>query len=109
MKPIYKIWLDDNGKVFGQGPLLLLEEVKKCGSLSEAAKNMGMSYNKAHTLIKGIETKLNTQLLIKKIGGKNGGSSTLTENATDLILNYKNFYNECEIFIEESFKKHFSP
>ncbi|MEF9934155.1 MAG: LysR family transcriptional regulator [Clostridium sp.] len=107
MKPIFKLWIDNDGKVFGKGPLLLLEEVEKTGSLSEAAKVMGMSYNKAHTLIKRIEKNIETKLLIKKIGGVNGGSSTLTEEAKELILSYKNFHSECEEFIEKSFKKNF--
>lgn len=107
MKPIFKLWIDNDGKVFGKGPLLLLEEVEKTGSLSEAAKVMGMSYNKAHTLIKRIEKNLETKLLIKKIGGVNGGSSTLTEEAKVLITSYKKFYMECEEFIENNFNKHF--
>ncbi|KMT22742.1 winged helix-turn-helix domain-containing protein [Clostridium cylindrosporum] len=107
MKAMYKLWLDNDGKVFGKGPFILLTEVEKCGSLSEAAKNIGMSYNKAHSLIKSIEKKLETKLLIKKIGGVNGGSSTLTPEAKKLMNSYSNFTKDCEEYIDKCYKEHF--
>ncbi|MFA7573727.1 MAG: LysR family transcriptional regulator, partial [Lutispora sp.] len=87
----YKIWIDKGGKVFGLGPYQLLLRVKEKGSLSEAAKSMNMSYNKAHTLIKDIETRLGFSLIKSKTGGAGGGFSTLTEEAEDLLLVYEKF------------------
>ena len=107
MKAKCKLWLDNNGKVFGKGPFILLKEVEKCGSLSEAAKNIGMSYNKAHGLVKSIEKNLGIKLLIKKIGGVNGGSSTLTPEAKEMIDSYSKFQQDCEDYIEKSYKIHF--
>lgn len=107
MKAKCKLWIDNNGKVFGKGPYIILKEVEKSGSLSEAAKNIGMSYNKAHSLIKSIEKKLDTKLLIKKIGGVNGGSSTLTPEAKELMENYAKFQRDCEEYVDKSYKNHF--
>lgn len=107
MKAMFKLWLDDNGKVFGKGPLLLLQGVEKSGSLSEAAKNLGMSYNKAHNLIKSMEKKTNKKFLIKKIGGANGGSSTLTPEAKKLIEIYEVFEKDCTEYINKAYEKHF--
>ena len=39
----YKIWIDQDGKAFGQGPYKLLEGIKETGSLSKAAKALNMS------------------------------------------------------------------
>ena len=107
MKAKFKLWLDNEGKVFGKGPLVILQEVEKTGSLSEAAKTIGMSYNKAHSLIKSIEKRLDTKLLIKKIGGANGGSSTLTEEARKMMDSYSKFEKECEESINILFEKYF--
>lgn len=107
MKAKCKLWLDNNGKIFGKGPLLLLQGVEKHGSLSEAAKKLGMSYNKAHNLIKSIEKKTNTKLLIKKIGGANGGSSKLTPEAINLMTTYLAFERECIESVDKIYVKYF--
>ena len=36
----YKIWLDQDGKAFGQGPYHLLAGIKETGSLSQAARQL---------------------------------------------------------------------
>lgn len=103
----YKIWLDDEGIIFGKGPYNLLLGVKDKGSLSEASKDMGMSYNKAHKLIKNIEKRLGFKLLVSKAGGSKGGGSMLTEEAEKLMLEYEKFIAECEESLGDIFKKHF--
>ncbi len=103
----YKIWIEKNGKVFGIGPLMLLKGVSETGSLSEAARKMDMSYNKAHNLIKSIEKKLGYELISSKSGGSKGGSSELTEKAEELMMTYENFYNECEENLRKIYQKHF--
>ena len=72
MKVACKIWLDHNGKVFGEGPYELLKRVEKTNSLHEAAHQMGMSYSKAWKLIQTMEKRLGFFLLDKKIGGLSG-------------------------------------
>ncbi|KUO68405.1 MAG: hypothetical protein APF77_12535 [Clostridia bacterium BRH_c25] len=103
----YKIWIDKEGKVFGKGPLELLQGVKDKGSLSEAARSMNMSYNKAYNLIKSIEEKLGYRLIASKSGGSKGGGSELTEKAEELVGIYQNFYEECERSLHAIFHKHF--
>lgn len=103
----YKLWLERNGKVFGKGPLMLLQGVKEHGSLSEAARSMDMSYNKAYNLIKDIESRLGSNLIKSKSGGEKGGGSELTEEAEKLIAAYQAFSRECEESIRQIFIKHF--
>ena len=55
MKIGYKVWLENNGKAFGDGPYELLRQVEKKMSLHQAAHQMGMSYSKAWRLIRTIE------------------------------------------------------
>lgn len=103
----YKIWLEQEGKAFGKGPLLLLKGVKESGSLSEAAKAMGMSYNKAYNLIRLIEGRLGYKLIESKSGGTKGGGSYLTKEAEALMQLYGEFFTECERSIQEIYKRFF--
>lgn len=103
----YKIWIDKEGKVFGKGPLELLTGVRDKGSLSEAARSMNMSYNKAYNLIKSIEDKLEYKLIVSTPGGLKGGGSELTVEAEELISIYQDFQEECERSLNEIFHKHF--
>ncbi len=104
----YKIWLDRNGKVFGEGPYQLLSRTGETGSLSTAAREMGMSYSQAHTLIKKLEEKLGFPLLISKVGGTGGGGSSLTREAEILMDKYRGFSDECKRTLEDIFARHFS-
>jgi len=103
----YKIWLEQDGKVFGKGPYHLLKRVKNTGSLSKAAKTMGMSYNKAYNLIRLIEGRLGFGLIVSKSGGRKGGSSVLTPEAEKLMQVYEEFSAECEHSIQKIFMKYF--
>lgn len=104
----YKIWLEQEGRVFGKGPMDILTAVKEYGSLSEAARQLNMSYNKAFTLIKDIEKRLGYSLIITHKGGAGGGFSSLTNDAEILIKKYTLFIEECDQLLNKTFQKHFS-
>lgn len=103
----YKIWLQDEGRTFGKGVYNLLVGVKKAGSLAKAAKSMGMSYNKAHNLIKNAGERLGFELLVSKSGGNKGGGSILTQEAEDFIKTYNEFLDECNEALQDIFSKYF--
>ena len=69
MKIGYKVWLDNDGKAFGDGPCELLERVEGTHSLHQAAKEMGMAYSKAWRLIGAMENRLGFLLIERKVGG----------------------------------------
>ena len=89
----YKLWLvnDENKKIFGLGPMILIQKTDKLGSLNKAASEMKMSYSKALSIIKTAERELNMKLLIRHQGGKDGGGSVITEEAKELIRKYEEF------------------
>ena len=107
MKVVCKIWLDHNGKAFGQGPYELLKRVEKANSLHEAAHQMGMSYSKAWKLIHAMEKRLGFPLLDKKIGGLCGGGSQVTAKGKGLMRRYEEFEKEARKAIEKAYEKHF--
>ncbi|MDO5707275.1 MAG: LysR family transcriptional regulator [Andreesenia angusta] len=110
MKISGRIWLenDDKEKLFGIGICDLLKGVGKYGSLSEAAKQMGMSYNKAHNLVKIMEKRLGFSVITTQIGGVRGGGSTLTEKGFSMIERYDKLMEKLNKDMEEGFNLYFS-
>ena len=98
---------DENEKVFGKGPYLLLRGIETTGSLNAAAKELGMAYTKAVTIINRAEKQLGYQLTLRCTGGRNGGGSTLTENAVKLMAAWDAFQAEIRILSESLYDKYF--
>jgi len=107
MKAVCKIWLDNYGKAFGEGPYELLKRVEKTNSLHEAALQMGMSYSKAWKLIQMMEKRLGFILLDKKIGGLSGGGSHVTPEGEEFLKRYERFKKEAAEAVEKVYRKHF--
>lgn len=107
MKIASKIWLENNGKAFGEGPFQLLRLVGEKGSLSQAAKSLNMSYQKAWVIIRKSEERLGFPLLDRKIGGVAGGGSQLTETGKEFMENYSRFREEAKKKLNAVFNKYF--
>jgi molybdate transport system regulatory protein len=107
MKIGYKVWLDNNGKAFGDGPYELLRRVEEKISLHQAANQMGMSYSKAWRLIRTLEERLGFALIERKVGGQSGGGSQVTPKGKDLMNHYERFRRDVEKGLEKIFQKHF--
>lgn len=94
-------------KVFGRGPLMLLETVDKLGSLNKACNELNISYSKAWSIINRAESLLGYSLLETSTGGLDGGGSSLTSRARVLIEAYSNFSKEAEESLNILYEKHF--
>lgn len=110
MKPGFSLWIsNDNGdRIFGPGPYNLLLLVDRLGSLNKAAKEMEMSYTKARNILNRAEKGLNVKLLNREVGGVNGGGSTLTKEARDIMFKYKEYKENVSLIIDKVFKDIFS-
>jgi len=85
----FKIWLEtENGYVFGEGLFELLSKVRDLGTLSAAALSLDMSYRHAWGIVRNVEERLGTHIIITRKGGTTGGGAVLTENGTDLLNDY---------------------
>ena len=107
MKIAYKVWLDNDGKAFGEGPFRLLTLVGKTGSLHQAAMEMKMSYRKAWLTIRSIEKKLGFTLLVRQTGGHSGGGSTITPEAAEFMKQYGAFREDVKEALDTIYRKHF--
>jgi molybdate transport system regulatory protein len=103
----YKVWLDNNGKAFGDGPYVLLRRVEKMGSLHQAAKEMGMAYSKAWRLIGAMEKRLGFPLIERKVGGLSGGGSQVTSQGKELMRRYKHFQKDVNTSLKKIYRAHF--
>ena len=109
MRVAYKVWLDNDGKAFGDGHARLLQLVEESGSLSRAAAAMGMSYTKAWHLVRQLEAVLGFKLLERRTGGAEGGGSRLTPLAQELLERYAALTAEAHALLLEAYARHFPP
>ena len=109
MRPMTKLYfLDGNGeKFFGEGPYRLLLAVKEHGSLRAAALNMQMAYTKALKLLKVAESAFGFELIERQKGGRDGGSSRLTENAEEIVRKYEIYRERCHAACTDIFDEIF--
>lgn len=79
----------NNVIAIGPGKITLLEAVRDQGSITAAAKSLGMSYRRAWLLLDEINTSLANPATISSHGGARGGTSLLTEVGAQVIALYR--------------------
>jgi len=108
LKLRYKIWQEKKGKkVFGDGPLDILQRVERTGSLRQAAEEINMSYSQAWNLVKDLEGRLGFNLLKRKVGGEKGGGSEITEEAKELMMKFEIFRQRADQSLHSLYKRIF--
>jgi len=69
----------------GPGKVALLEAIQRSGSLSEAARQLGMSYRRAWLLLDELNRSFTEPVVTTAVGGANGGGAVLTPSGLRLI------------------------
>lgn len=101
-----RIWIEDNGEpVLGFGRIKLLKTIDEKKSINAAAKELNMSYRKAWKLVNQVNNMTPKPVIVKNIGGKNGGGTVLTEYGKQLIKGFEKLNQNCMKFLETEFKK----
>ncbi|MDD2468435.1 MAG: TOBE domain-containing protein [Desulfobulbus sp.] len=77
----------------------LLEEIKACGSINQAAKSVGMSYKAAWERIENINNISPKPLLNRQVGGSGGGGTVLTEAGHEFLKKANLLQREFTSFI----------
>ncbi len=91
----------ENERFFGPGRLQLLENIEKTGSISKAAKEMGMSYKKAWEMIQSMNGQTLRPLVETHAGGEKGGGTIVTKEGKLLMESFKKLYSDFQISLEE--------
>jgi len=85
-----RVWLRGAGDTYlGVGKVRLLEWIGECGSISEAAKRMSLSYKRAWEMVEELNHLTGVALVEKSVGGIGGGSAHLTAAGSDVIARYR--------------------
>ena len=77
----------------------LLEAIGELGSISSAAKKVGLSYKAAWEAVDMMNNLSHMPLVVKSVGGSGGGGTTLTTLGQEMIKNYTILKHEYERFI----------
>jgi molybdate transport system regulatory protein len=86
-----RLWLRvilDDGDYFGPGKIELLEAIQEQGSISAAARSMGMAYRHAWELVDAMNQAFQEPVVAAERGGSAGGGATLTPWGTSLLQRF---------------------
>lgn len=96
------LWIECEGeRFFGPGRAELLEHIAETGSITMAAKKMGMSYKKAWEMINALNQQSGNPIVIPKTGGEKGGGTTLSKEAWDLLAYHRDLRKRFLLFLKE--------
>ena len=100
-----RIWIEAGDKVLlGEGRVKLLKAIESEGSLSKAAKTIGMSYKKAWTLVDAVNKSAKSEVVEKSVGGQQGGGTILTPYGKRLVETFDAINENCWKFLDQQFK-----
>ena len=83
----------------GPGKAALVAQIEKTGSISAAAREMGMSYRRAWQLVEALNKTFDKPVVLTAIGGKRGGGAVVTEFGRRLVAAYHGMENKASAAI----------
>ncbi|KGV00883.1 molybdenum-pterin binding domain protein [Burkholderia pseudomallei MSHR4377] len=96
-----ELWLHAGGQTLGGAArIALLAAIGETGSITRAAKAVGLSYKGAWDAIDTMNNLAGEPLVLRATGGKGGGGTTLTPHATALIAAFRAIEREHRRFID---------
>ena len=84
----------------GPGKAALLVAIGRTGSISAAAREMGMSYRRAWSLVDRMNADFIGPLVEKTAGGRGGGGAQLSALAQDVLQRYHAIENKAAKSVE---------
>lgn len=81
--------LGSGNPAMGPGKAELISRIEATGSISAAAREMGMSYRRAWQLVEAINASFTEPVVVTAIGGKRGGGAVVTGYGRQLVARYR--------------------
>jgi molybdate transport system regulatory protein len=95
-----KLWVHKATREFlGSDRIVLLEKIREYGSISKAAKVVGISYKTAWEIINTMNNLADKPLVVRMSGGKGGGGTHLTREAAEMIKQFRTIQEEHDRFL----------
>ena len=82
------------GDRLGPGKIALLEAIRDTGSISAAARSLGMSYRRAWLLVEEINKALREPAVAAAMGGRHGGGAIVTPAGVRVVSLYRAIENQ---------------
>jgi molybdate transport system regulatory protein len=107
MKPEVRFHIHDAGGTrtlaIGPGKIALLEAIQATGSITAAAKALGMSYRRAWMLVDETNRCLASPAVATASGGEHGGGTALTDVGAELVTRYRALEREIATAVRRTF------
>ena len=91
--------------LLGPGKIELLRAVAEHGSISAAARALGMGYKRAWSLLDELQLALPIPIIETAAGGSKGGGATVTAAGHALLEHYDELEAACRLAAEPALKK----
>lgn len=85
----------------GPGKARLLEAINESGSISAAARALGMSYRRAWLLVDAINASFKEPLVETATGGKGGGGAAVSPLGREVLARYRDMEAKAEAAVAE--------
>ena len=83
-----RIYLGEEEHKLGPGKVQLLEAIQEHGSISAAARSMGMAYRHAWELVDDLNRCFRRPVVAASTGGRTGGGAEITPFGEELIRRF---------------------
>lgn len=87
----------------GPGKADLLEAIAQHGSISAAARALGMSYRRAWLLVETMNRSFREPLVTTLAGGKHGGGTQLTAMGEQVLQRYRQLCAQALAAVQDDF------
>lgn len=96
-----RLWFSQGGRnLGGRGRIELLARIAETGSISQAAKAMGMGYKSAWDAVDAMNNIAGEQLVARSVGGRGGGGTRLTAAGEQLVATFRRYEAEHARFLQ---------
>jgi molybdate transport system regulatory protein len=93
-----------SGARIGPGKIALLEAIRSTGSISAAARSLGMSYRRAWLLVEEINQTLREPAVTAEAGGARGGGAVVTPVGERMVDLYRLIESQARTAAGEEFR-----
>lgn len=97
--------LADKHPAMGPGKARLVAAIDATGSISAAARAMGMSYRRAWQLVEALNESFSQPVVLTATGGRRGGGTRVTPFGRALVRRYRSMENKASAAIAADLRR----
>lgn len=98
--------LGRRGPAMGPGKAELVERIAATGSISAAARDMGMSYRRAWQLVEALNRSFRQPVVATAVGGTQGGGARVTPFGRRVVADYRRMEGKASAAIAAELKQY---